>query len=263
MPILAEPRDLAELTEIDPVIPPGAGDRFSGYGVMGLPFDSGQILALRRFPASSLGTGYSSVWHRDAEGRWTFWSDHLPESSCARYFGCSISHAVIAPISVRWIGPRSFRVRVGGGVVDWTVTLAATPASLLLQALRLALPEHYWRRPHLLRRLSRLAGPLFNAGELRLTGRSSNGQYFMAMPERVWMVSASVATVHSTPLGSPRPLPEQAFLGDFAIPQRGLFMVGSAEFERFDPARHSSLLSCQGAPASANRAASAGLPSPR
>lgn len=263
MPILAEPRDLAELTEIDPVIPPGAGDRFSGYGVMGLPFDSGQVLALRRFPASSLGSGYSSVWHRDAEGRWTFWSDHAPEASCPRFFGCAISQALVAPISIRWIGPRSFRVRVGGGVVDWSVTLAATPATLLLHALRVVVPEHYWRRPDLLHTLSRLAGPLFDAGQIRLTGRSSNGQHFMAMPERVWMVSSSVATVHSTPLGSPRALPEQAFLGDLAIPQRGIFMVGSAEFESYDPARHSSALCAQVESASAYRAASAGLPSPR
>ena len=47
----------------------GEGDRFSGYAVIGLPFQSGHILALRRFPASTIGPGYTSVWHRDPSGR--------------------------------------------------------------------------------------------------------------------------------------------------------------------------------------------------
>ena len=44
---------------------PGTEDRFTGYAVIGLPFRSGHVLSLRRFPASSVGPGYTSVWHRD------------------------------------------------------------------------------------------------------------------------------------------------------------------------------------------------------
>jgi hypothetical protein len=54
-------------------LPAGAGERFTGYGVMGLPFASGQVLAMRRFPASSIGPAHTSVWHRDPAGRWDFW----------------------------------------------------------------------------------------------------------------------------------------------------------------------------------------------
>jgi hypothetical protein len=39
-------------------------ERFAGYGVMGLPFRSGHYLALRHFPASSIGPGFRAVWHR-------------------------------------------------------------------------------------------------------------------------------------------------------------------------------------------------------
>jgi ABC-type transporter Mla subunit MlaD len=39
-------------------------------------------------------------------------------------------------------------------------------------------------------------------------------------------------------IGEPGPLPEQAHLGDFWIPQRGLFVIGRAFFEPLDPARH-------------------------
>jgi hypothetical protein len=246
MPILAQPRDLAELTEIDPVIPPGSGDRFSGYGVMGLPFRSGQVLALRRVPASSLGSGYSTVWHRDAKGCWTFWSDHLPHASCARFFGSSVDRTVVAPVRIRWTGPRSMRVVVGDGVIDWSLTLKTTPATLLLMAARAITPDSAWQRESVLRAVGRIAGPVFRAGQLRLTGHSSNGQHYMKSPERAWLVNDSEARIGGVSLGTPGPLRQQAFLGDFAIPQRGIFMVGQMHFERFDPSRHSEVLSRSG-----------------
>jgi hypothetical protein len=34
------------------------------------------------------------------------------------------------------------------------------------------------------------------------------------------------------------PLEEQSRLGDFWMPQRGIFYVGEARFESFDPLRH-------------------------
>ena len=57
---MKEPRDFArDVSQF--VIPDGRGDRFSGYAVIGLPFSSGHVLALRCFPASSLGAAYTSV----------------------------------------------------------------------------------------------------------------------------------------------------------------------------------------------------------
>jgi len=44
------PRDLVARLEAAPSMPPGSAERFNGYGVMGLPFRSGHILALRRPP---------------------------------------------------------------------------------------------------------------------------------------------------------------------------------------------------------------------
>jgi hypothetical protein len=51
-----EPRDIIREIESNPVLPTGGGDRFAGYGVIGLPFRSGHVLALRGFPASSVYT---------------------------------------------------------------------------------------------------------------------------------------------------------------------------------------------------------------
>ena len=87
----------------------GPGDAFSGYAVIGLPFQSGHVLALRRFSASSLGPAYTSVWHRDPAGRWTFYSTVAPDCSCART-SAARSTATWSPRSSSR-GPR--RVRFG------------------------------------------------------------------------------------------------------------------------------------------------------
>src|SRR5262249_43826239 len=61
--------------------PGGSGDaeRFTGYGVMGLPFAGGHYLAFRCWPHSSIGPGYRAVWHRDPEGTWTFYATEPPD----------------------------------------------------------------------------------------------------------------------------------------------------------------------------------------
>jgi len=63
------PHAAVNAIERDPSLPNGPGDAFAGHGVIGLPFRSGHVLALRRFCASSLGPPYTSVWHRDPAGR--------------------------------------------------------------------------------------------------------------------------------------------------------------------------------------------------
>lgn len=239
MHILAEPRALAELTEIDPSVPSGAEDRFSGYGVMGLPFTAGHVLALRRFPASSLGYGYSSVWYRSPAGCWTFWSDVAPQSSCARFFGEAIHEVARAAILVRWTGPWSLRVTVGDGLVDWQVSLRATPVTVAMNAASRLLTDAMWRRPAVLRMLAAAAATALDAGRVALTGTVPNGQRFIVNPLHVWRVAGSSATVAGADLGAPGALAAQAMLGDFAIPQAGIFAIGRSFFEPFDPRRHS------------------------
>lgn len=246
MSILAQPRDLAELAEIDPRVPAGTGERFSGYGVMGLPFSSGHILAFRRFPASSLGYGYSSVWHRSPEGTWTFWSDVAPEASCYGFFGAAVDETASLPISIRWTGPRAMRVTVGDGVVDWELTMRATPVTVAANAASGILPERMWRDRRVLEVVGKVAGPLLGVGRVTLTGRSPNGQVFLTNPLQIWLVATSSAVVRGTSAGEPKPLPAQAMLGDFAIPQRGVFAIGRSSFELSDPHRQPSTVDCLG-----------------
>ncbi len=68
------------------------------------------------------------------------------------------------------------------------------------------------------------------AGRVRLTGRAPNGQRFVANPLTTWLATRSSATIGGVDLGEMGPAPTQARLEDFAIPPRGLFVVGRALF---------------------------------
>jgi hypothetical protein len=81
---------------------PGRGERFFGYGVMGLPFASGHVLALRRFTASSIGPGYTAIWLRSPQGAWSMWIDTEPMKACPRCFGSELERVVEAPIALSW-----------------------------------------------------------------------------------------------------------------------------------------------------------------
>jgi hypothetical protein len=51
--------------------PPWPGYEYvKGWGVFGLPFDSGHVLALRVFPENDFAP-YRTLWHRDPVGRWS------------------------------------------------------------------------------------------------------------------------------------------------------------------------------------------------
>ncbi|MDP9981523.1 hypothetical protein J2W14_000903 [Pseudarthrobacter oxydans] len=236
---MQSPRTLVESVERNPVLPAGPEERFAGYGVMGVPFSSGYILALRHFPASSVGAGYNSVWIRDPAGVWTMHSTAAPGSSCPRYFGSALGSASTGGISIRWRDDYSFSVEAGDGVdLSWDVTLAATPITRLMSAVAGSVPERLWRNRTFLRAMGAVAGPVLGAGHIGLTGRVPNGQTFGARPRQLWFVRESTAHLQGHNLGRASALPVQDRLGDFWIPQRGIFMIGSSVFEPFDPATH-------------------------
>ena len=234
---MQSPRSLAESVEHNPALPSGPEERFAGYGVMGVPFSSGYVLALRHFPGSSVGPGYTSVWIRDPAGAWTMHSTTGPGSSCPRYFGSALGSASTGGISIRWRDDYSFSVDVRDGPdLDWDVTLAATPISRLMSAVAGSVPERLWRNRTFLRAMGAVAGPVLGAGRIGLTGRVPNGQTFGARPRQMWFIRESTARLHGHNLGQASALPVQDRLGDFWIPQRGIFMIGSSVFEPFDAA---------------------------
>ena len=56
-----------------------------GWGVSGLPFDSGHVLALRVFPENDFSP-YRTLWHRDPDGQWSIYVDGVRlDTACPRY----------------------------------------------------------------------------------------------------------------------------------------------------------------------------------
>ena len=229
---MLEPRGLVEKLEQPAEAHPGRGERFAGYGVMGLTFTSGHILGLRRFPASSLGLGYTSVWHRDPEGVWSMYQDVPSHQACSRNFGSAVAEAAVQEIAIAWPGPDKFVVNaVGHCPITWSVKLVAGPTTRFMNSLGGMTPGPLWRQPLFLKLMGGVAGLALGAGHLALEGQATSGQRFTANPRLIWAVGDSSATVAGQDLGKMGSLPAPAQPGDFWIPQRGLFVIGSASCE--------------------------------
>lgn len=221
------PAHFARLAEEHPALPAGHGECISGYGVMGLPFTSGHVLGLRRWTASSVGEGFTSVWHCDPVGRWTFYETVGGDSGCTRYFGAAVDRVEVGPIELEWETSNRLRVRTADATVDWTIEAGATPVTRMMSAVGVSMPAAAWRSPTVLAAMGAVAGRTLGAGRLQLTGRTSNAQHFDANPRRIWFITASRSVMNGVDLGPPGPLPEQARLADFYLPQRGILAVGN------------------------------------
>lgn len=222
--------DWASQAEDEARLPEGTGERFAGYGIMGLPFASGHVLAMRRFAASSVGPAYTSVWHRDPAGRWAFWQDQPPEQACPRYFSAAIAEARHVDIELEWTGATTLRLAVPTVGLEWSTTMRSTPVTTVLNAVGAILPDRLWRTSPVLSAMGFVAGHALRAGHVQLSGFAPNGQHFIANPMRIWVVADATAALGDVAFGSIGKLDKQATLGDFAIPQRGVFAIGRAYF---------------------------------
>lgn len=223
---MREPSFFARQREEKPELPEAASERVSGYGVMGLPFQAGHVLGLRRWTASSVGESFTSIWHRNPEGRWTFYESAPCEVACTRYFGASVERNRIGAIGLEWETPHRLRIRTSDASVDWSVEMGSTPITRMMSAVGSVIPTAAWRWRPVLRAMGQVAGWALGVGTVQLTGRTSNGQHFDANPLRIWYVTDSHAVVEGQDLGPPGALPEQAHMADFYFPQRGIFAVG-------------------------------------
>lgn len=219
------PREYAEESERHPQLPPGSEERVAGYGVMGQTFESGHVLGLRRWTASSVGEQFTSIWHREPDGSWHFYESAQPQVACSRWFGHGVQESVVVPIEVSWDGPTQLHVRAEG-CVDWRLTLAASPMTRVMNAMGGGMPMAAWRSPAMLRAMGAMASATLGVGKVSMTGLTANGLPFDANPLRIWRVVDAGATIDGVDAGQPAPLPQQARLGDFWIPQRGIFAMG-------------------------------------
>ncbi len=235
---MTDPRSIATEIEARPELPPGEEERFTGYGIMAQPFASGHLLALRRFAATSIGPPYTSVWHRDPAGRWTFRITGEPLQCCNRYFGSEVDESIQCDIALTWSNAHQLVVTTGDGAIRWTVTLAATPISRVMNASCTLIPSALWRQAFVPAMTGALAGVLLRSGRMTLQGAVPNGQRFLTNPPLIWTVVSTEATLNGEALGPSGPLQLQDHLEDFWLPQRGLFYAGSVGFEAYDADRH-------------------------
>jgi hypothetical protein len=227
----------AQAAEDRPKLPPGDYDRVSGYAVMGLPFASGHVLGLRRWTASPEGDKFTSIWHRDPTGRWTFYESVACRVACSRYFGANVERVREGPIELEWEASNRLRVRTADGAVDWEIATGASVATRTMSIVGSMMPMALWRSGRVLSAMGAVAGRVLNVGKVQLTGTTPNGQHFDANPLRIWDVTASHAVVEGEDLGPVGPLAEQAHMADFYVPQRGMFAIGRTFISPLKPAR--------------------------
>lgn len=236
---MTEPREIVDALERSAELPGGDDERFVGYGVMGIPFVSGHMLCLRRFPTNSIGKGYTSVWHRNPDGEWIFIQDAPPQRACSRYFGSAVAESLTGEIKIAWESARDFSVTIEGDYsLNWQVSLGHTAATQIANAMGQVIPGALWRNRTVLNMVGVVGGLFLGAGRLSLTGKVPNGQRFVSNPRKIWAIASSTAIWCGQDLGKIGAFPVQAKIGDLWLPQRGRFFVGSAFLENFDPLRH-------------------------
>lgn len=218
-------------------LPPGSDERISGWGVMGLPFESGDYLALRCMSAS-FGDPYVAVWHRFPDGDWQVYSTADPVHSCERFIGAACARgSARSAIETEWLDEHTLRVRIPG-TLDWTIAVRTTFVTRMMSSMGRAMPHWMWVRRSVLALMGRMAGPMLGVGKVRLSGTMPNRQAFTAAPVEIWAVQDSRAILDGRDLGTPAALSTQDRLGGFWLPQRGIFMRGFGHFDTFDPSRH-------------------------
>ena len=196
---------------------------------MGMPFATGHYLALRDMVASSVGPAYRAIWHRDPEGRWTIHTTGAAELTCPRYFGSATATAHAPSVDVSWPDDHTLEVTLGDEL-RWRIELGATPATRVMTGMGGALPEAGWDSNAVLAAMGPMARTMLRTGRIRLRGATPNGPRFKAAPLKIWRVVGGTASIRGEDLGGAAPLETQAHLGDFWLPQRGVFFVGRARF---------------------------------
>lgn len=205
-----------------------------GWGVMGLPLDSGHYLALRVFPENDFSP-YKTVWHRDAEGRWSIFVDGPRfDTACPRYYGAACTHVRHATIDLAWTAPMSLRVTVDAARLDWTLTATQTPLLRALNAMSARLPTWTWRPRSLLRARELLARRVLRMGDIRMSGTMPSGHTGTLMPQRMYFIDDSTATLDCDDLGHAARVTPTPDIGGFPLPARGVLAIGQAAWPILD-----------------------------
>ena len=225
---------LRDLPEVRGQAPWPGHEYVKGWGVFGLPFDSGHVLALRVFPENDFAP-YRTVWHRDPGGRWAIYADAPRlDIACPRYYGRACDRTARARIKVEWTGPASLRVTMDDPALEWSLTATDTPLLRALNAMSARLPMWTWRPAPLLRARELLARRVLGMGTLRMSGVMPSGHTGTLMPQRMYLVEDSTAVLEGHDLGRPAHAAQNPRIGDVALPARGVLAVGQGAWAILD-----------------------------
>lgn len=212
--------------------PPWAGHEYvKGWGVFGLPFDSGNVLALRVFPENDFSP-YRTLWHRDPEGRWSIYVDGPSvDTACPRYYGPACAHVGYAQIQLEWTGPASLRVTVDEPAVDWTLTARQTPMLRAMNAISPRTPLGTWRSPRLVHAREVMARRALGLGEIRMSGTMPSGHEGVLMPQRMYFIDETSAVLDGVDLGCATRVSPNPQIGQVPLPARGVLAIGGGAWE--------------------------------
>jgi hypothetical protein len=212
--------------------PPWPGHEYvKGWGVFGLPFDSGHVLALRVFPENDFSP-YQTIWHRDPEGRWSIYVDgDRLDTACPRYYGPACAYVGHARITVEWTGPSSLHVTMDEPSLSWTLTAHQTRVLRVLNATSPRLPLWTWRSTRLVHVRERIARRVLGLGDIQMSGTMPSGHTGILMPGRMYFIDDSSATLDGTDLGRPQRVHPNPQIGEVPLPARGVLAIGQGAWE--------------------------------
>lgn len=220
--------------------PPWPGYEYvKGWGVFGLPFDSGHVLALRVFPENDFSP-YRTLWHRDPEGRWSIYVDgQRLDTACPRYYGQACTHVGYATISLEWTGPAALRITMAEPALEWTLMARQTSMLRVMNTLSPRLPLSSWRSPRLVRAREVMPRRTLGLGEITMSGPMPSGHAGILMPERMYFIDDTTAVLDGVDLGKPTRVTPNPDIGGVPLPARGVLAIGQGAWK---------ILENQGAP---------------
>lgn len=183
--------------------PPWLGyEHVKGWGVFGIPFDSGHVLALRVFPENDFSP-YRMLWHRDPKGRWSIYVDgqHL-DTACPRYYGPACTTVGHATIGLEWTGPASLRIRMDAPRLEWTLTAPRADGTAAL-----------------------------GLGEIQMSGTMPSGHAGTLMPQRMYFMDETSALVDGVDLGRATRVSPNPLIGQVPLPARCVLAIGQGAWQ--------------------------------
>lgn len=218
---------LSELSERRSRAPWAYHEHFKGWGVFGLPFDSGHVLALRVVPESDFGS-YRTLWHRDPSGNWAIYVDGPRlDTACPRFYSKALTHTGFAHIELDWTAPDSLHISMDRPHIDWSLTARTTLPLEVLNVVSARLPLSTWR-PRVLVHAREVIASWLGMGRLEFAAVMPNGQSGTVMPQQIYFIDRSTAVIDGADLGLPIHARENPTIGSVPLPARGVLATGRA-----------------------------------